>query len=831
MSGLAQILLDRGVTVTGSDLVSNEQTTSLRQQGIHIAFRHSPENIPKNATVVFTSMIDPENPELQEAKKRGNPIWHRSDLLHCLMQNSEALAVTGTHGKTTTTALLAATLKEAGCDPTWINGGVIKQYGTNAMSGQGRFIVVEADESDGTFTKYTPTGAIVTNIDKDHMDHFQTEERLLDSFSTFLGNVTQPELLFYCGDDPQLFALRPPGVSYGFGQCMLKGINYRQNGWKSVFDIVFDSREFQDVEVSLIGKHNALNALGVFGLALRLGISESDIRKAFRTFQGVKRRCDHLTSVSPGLDEAYGVSVIDDYAHHPTEIHTTLHAIRDAILEKRLIAIFQPHRYSRTELCLHEFPYAFDEADLVIVTDIYAAGEKPIPGVNAKAVAEQIEKYHHSCLYMPQEHIVGMLCSLVRPHDVIVTIGAGNIDQTGSEFVEQLRKTPPQKWRVGIVTGGRSLEHEVAYLSAHNIFHSMNRQFYQVQLFGIGKDGVWHLGNGLDELQSKTAHVSALEKSDILCPEVLRALESCDVVFPVLHGPYGEDGTIQGFFEMLDKAYVGPDHRSAAIAMDKARTKRLASQNEVPTMPYVHFTKDEWRKNQEKILQQILSKIDFPLFVKGIHLGSSIGVNKVEKREDLIPAIHNSFTVDTEIIVELGIQGREIEFCLLGNDYIRVFPPGEILTQGKVYDYKGKYDLINGTPTTPKADLPADVAAEGMKFAEMAYRATGCQGMARIDFFLDKQNHWWFNEINPIPGFTSNSLYPKGCEVNGLPQPKLIDTLIILGLQRQRKNRVLTRISPPISNEDGLKDSSHATKFCEKFGVGMHTLQSEKTNV
>ena len=274
----------------------------------------------------------------------------------------------------------------------------------NAGHGSGEYFVVEADESDGTFLRYQPWASIVTNIDLDHLDHYKSEKALIDAFRQFMDKVPAPERLFWCGDDARLMALKPPGISYGFGEGnVLRASHFHQDGWTTLFDIDFAGRRYERVELARIGRHNVLNALAVFGLALTLGVSEEAIRRAFRSFDGVVRRCEKK-------GEACGIVFIDDYAHHPTEIQCTLGALKEAVRERRLIAVYQPHRYSRTRDCLGTFGTIFDEVDEVWITDIYGARETPIAGLSSDQVVAEVQNASQTpCRYVPRESLVESL--------------------------------------------------------------------------------------------------------------------------------------------------------------------------------------------------------------------------------------------------------------------------------------------------------------------------------------------------------------------------------------------------------------------------------------
>jgi len=434
MSGLARILLSKKIKVSGSDIASSSVTEGLMRTGATVHLGHDAKHITSGMMVIYSTDVKPDNPEFQAAKQLKCPMIHRSDLLLLLMQEEKGLAVAGTHGKTTTSALLTTVLSEGGFDPSYAVGGVLANQKTNAGHGNGEYFVAEADESDGSFVKYSPYGAIVTNIDLDHMDHFGTEEALIDEFRKFMSKVQSKEHLFWCGDDSRLTALKMAGVNYGFSEsCALKASHFSQEGWTTTFDIDFKGKHYSQVKVNLTGHHNALNALAVFGMAISLGVSESDIRKALIGFQGVGRRCEKKGEIN-------GITLLDDYAHHPTEILTTLRAIRHAIGERRLIAVYQPHRYSRTQLCLGTVGGIFDMADHLVITDIYGSREAPIPGLSHEQVLQEVKGYSDiSCRYIERSKIAEELLKEVRRGDVVVSLGAGDITKLSLEIMSELR--------------------------------------------------------------------------------------------------------------------------------------------------------------------------------------------------------------------------------------------------------------------------------------------------------------------------------------------------------------------------------------------------------
>jgi UDP-N-acetylmuramate--alanine ligase len=433
MSALAHILLERGYQVSGSDLTQNYLTEKLARKGAHIFQGHAPDQVPDQGWVIYSTDISDTNPELREAQRKQLVLLHRSDLLKQLVEQSCLLAVTGTHGKTTTSALLAHALLSNGLDISFAVGGVLIGPEANARHGTSPYFVIEADESDGTFLKYSYTGAIVTNIDNDHLAHFGSWEKLQRAFLQFLEKAPERDLLFYCQDDPHLSALVSTfgldGISYGFSEkALLRGSRVRNSGSHMLFDIHFQGTHFEDIEISLSGRHNVLNALAVFGQLFMLHISEAAIRRGLKTFLGVKRRMEKKGVVQ-------GAVFIDDYAHHPTEVAATLQAQRAIHPTARLIAVYQPHRYSRMRYIINDFGTCFDAANMVLLTDLYTAGEAAVEGITTESIIAAIRKHCRPPLhYIPRKGLAGAIKDMLCAQDIVLTLGAGDITKVSQEI-------------------------------------------------------------------------------------------------------------------------------------------------------------------------------------------------------------------------------------------------------------------------------------------------------------------------------------------------------------------------------------------------------------
>ncbi len=438
MSGLAKIMLEMGYQVTGSDLASTAVTQRIEALGGTCYIGHRKENIKDTGLVVISSAINEENPELLEAGKRGVPVIHRADLLAWLMCRKKGLAVAGAHGKTTTSSMLAMVLENNGLNPTIVVGGELNDLGANAKLGSGEYLVAESDESDGSFLKLDPLAVIVTNIEDDHLNYYGSIDSMKAAFSTFLNKIPEQGIAVVCLDDPYISeiigSLKTPLVTYGFdGKADYTLRDVSLNAQSSSAEVYCREEYLGRLELSLPGKHNLFNALAVVALGCWLGLDFEGIADALRSFGGVGRRFEVI-------GDAKGVKIIDDYAHHPTEIAATLKAARQ-VHGQRLIAVFQPHRYTRTALLKERFGEVFGDADLVLISEIYGAGEKKLPGVTAGLIIEAVEKNTgKQVIYCPAlMDVVNYLLEIVQPGDLVMTLGAGDIYNAGIELANRLK--------------------------------------------------------------------------------------------------------------------------------------------------------------------------------------------------------------------------------------------------------------------------------------------------------------------------------------------------------------------------------------------------------
>jgi len=448
MSGIAEVMLNLGYTVTGSDIKDSANVERLRRKGAVVHIGHRAENIDGAGALVVSTAVKRDNPELAAARARRIPVVRRAEMLAELMRLKYAVAVGGTHGKTTTTSLVAALMDAAGFDPTVINGGIISAYGSNAKLGEGEWMVVEADESDGSFLKLRGAVAIITNIDPEHMEHYGSFDALRAAFFQFVENLPFYGFAVLCTDHPEVQALAARiedrrVITYGFNpQAMVRATNLRAGPGGAVFDLALQPpaghdaapRIWRDLSLPMLGDHNVQNAAAALAVAEALGCSEADARAALAGFGGVKRR---FTRVG----EAKGVQVIDDYGHHPVEIAAVLKAGRQAAGDGRVIAVVQPHRYSRLHDLFDEFCTCFNDADSVLVADVYAAGETPIEGADQAHLVSGLAAHgHRDSAPTSRERLPDDIAARARPGDLVICLGAGDITAWAAELPERLER-------------------------------------------------------------------------------------------------------------------------------------------------------------------------------------------------------------------------------------------------------------------------------------------------------------------------------------------------------------------------------------------------------
>lgn len=450
MSGIAEVMHNFGYKVQGSDIGENANVERLRGLGIKVMIGQRAENLAGAWGIVCSSAIKPDNAEVVAARTAKMPVIRRAEMLAELMRLKWCVSIAGTHGKTTTTSMVAAVLDEADYDPTVINGGIINAYGTNARLGDGDWMVVEADESDGTFVKIPSTVAVVTNIDPEHLDFYGTFDAAKEAYRTFVENVPFYGFAVMCIDHPEVQALigritDRKIVTYGFSpqsDVRCTDLNFEEGS--ANFNVQITNREqdsmevLADVTLPMPGRHNVLNALAAIAVAHEMGVKGDVIRRAFAKFSGVKRRFTPVAKVG-------GIAIVDDYAHHPVEIASVLSAAREAY-KGRVIAVMQPHRYSRLESLFDEFCGCFNNADVVIVSPVYEAGEQPIEGINRDSLIDGIRAVGHRNVIALDgpEHLVGQIADIAEEGDIVICMGAGSISQWAYDLADDLAKLKDQ---------------------------------------------------------------------------------------------------------------------------------------------------------------------------------------------------------------------------------------------------------------------------------------------------------------------------------------------------------------------------------------------------
>ncbi len=445
MSGIAEVLINQGYEVTGSDKARSNVTGHLEKIGARIAYEHRAENVDGCQVVVTSTAVKPDNVEVLSAREQTIPVIRRAEMLAELMRMKQGIAIAGTHGKTTTTSLVATVLTGGGLDPTVIIGGKLKSAGSHAKMGESDILVAEADESDGTFLKLTPAIAVVTTLDEEHMDFYKTLDNLKEAFLTFLNNIPFYGVSVLCLDETHIQSLIPRlekrFITYGLvSQGDYTARNICVNGLDTNFDVFYHGEELGTIHSVAPGKHNVLNTLAAVAVGMELNLTFDTIAKALKQFTGVQRRFElHRNTDS--------LVVVDDYGHHPVEVQATLKTAKEVWPGRRLVVVFQPHRYSRTQTQMEHFWSAFNDSDYLIVNDIFPAGEEPIEGVHATGIVNGVRNFGHK----NAEHIAApketlkRLSRILQPGDVFMTLGAGNVWELGRDLLANL----PERLRTG----------------------------------------------------------------------------------------------------------------------------------------------------------------------------------------------------------------------------------------------------------------------------------------------------------------------------------------------------------------------------------------------
>lgn len=725
MSALAGMLRKRGIEVSGSDLTESPATASLCEAGIPVRIGHSGADIRAEHQVVLSDAIDLKtSPEVAAARAKGCALFRRSQLLSWLLKGKKVIAVTGTHGKTTVTGMIGAGLRAAGMDPTIVVGAYVPDFGGAVIEGTGEYAVVEACEAYNAFLDIEPYIVVLTNLEPDHLDFHKSFEALEHSVKVFLDKVpSDGKVLYSEADAGAAAAVRDLANRSGYG---------------SLNEIL-----------TIPGRHNLANAAGALKAATLAGADPNRALEGIRSFHGAERRLQVL--------QTEPVIVIDDYAHHPTEVRASLGALRGRYEEQRLIVAFQPHLYSRTAEFIPEFADALSLADVVFLTDIYPAREDPIPGVSSARIAELIDKEVH---YVPSRHLLPReVARIAEEGDVVVGMGAGNISEFAPAFISELNRGRTTKderrnngtidhrrSRIAVVFAGDSAEREVSILSGRAIQGALRAKGYDAYLLDVTD--------------------SLLGKGDL---KDLIGSERPDLAFLAVHGTNAEDGAIQGLFELLHIPYTGSGIQASALAMDKRLTKTILERHGLPTPKGQFVTSPD-----EEI------HIDSPLIVKPNAQGSTVGLSFVHDESGIRKAIEKALQYDRAVLVEEWVQGMEISVPVLGD---RALSPVEICPAEGHYDFAAKY-TPGATEEICPARLSPEVLERAKDFALKAHHALGCQGATRTDMIVRDHREPVVLEVNTLPGMTGTSLLPNAAQTDGISFEDLVDWIAQDALRR-----------------------------------------------
>lgn len=719
MSGMAFALMEQGAQISGSDRTESPTIQALRQTGAQIGIGDWSGLVAQAAWIVASDAIWPDHPEIQWAIERDVPVWRRSQMLAWLLRNKRLIAVAGTHGKTTATAMIAAILEQAGLDPVVALGGEPLSKGPQWRGGwrigQGEWAVAEACEAYGAFLDLTPEIALVTNIEADHLDHHKSFDALKEKFRAFIQSASQTAIV--CADDET--ALRVAQES---------GRAYETYG--------FDQGALESIRLAVPGRHNALNALGAISAALKCGATLDDCKKALETFSGTRRRLEHVA-------ELQGIAVIDDYAHHPTEIRASIEAVRTHYPNRRLIVVFQPHLYSRTRDFLQEFADALALADWAVLTDIYPARETPIPGISAAVIVERLHDLGKSnARYVPVlSKVAPVIAPKLRAGDILVLMGAGDIDKIPAQIVRRLEHRDSRP-RIAVLMGGDSEEREVSLISGRRVMDALRDQGFETVAIDPAKPG---------ELAQ------------------LATDGGFDAAFVALHGRYGEGGSVQGLLDMLGIPYTGSDPLASALAMNKAASLAILRQ--------AGLTTPQGRLARRGDALQIGP----PCAVKPNSGGSTLGVSIVRNPDRLDAALERAWALDEAALVEELIEGVEISATILGLDDPICLPLVEILPRQGFYDFQAKYEQ-GATEEIVPARISMQATERASEAALVAHKAIGCRGLSRVDMII-RDDEPVILEINTVPGLTPTSLAPRCAEAAGISFGELCRLQIEYALQ------------------------------------------------
>ena len=814
VSALAQIAQARGHRIVGADPgadpIQVPAIARLLEGGATIYRTHEAGNLPEDCELlIYTAAARNGNPEMEAAKERGIRVISRADYLGELMNSHSGLkiAVSGTHGKTTTTAMIGHLLKQTQPNlPTVFVGAEVAQLGGNLVIGSAETpFVAEACEAYDSFLSLSPDVFVITNIEADHLDHYKDEAGVDNAFCKFVYDNPRPgSRLVGCSDDPGVrrLIMEDWGKAGELPEQWIFSFEHEQgvDFWVKVLSeaspsrfIIDDFDTLQEYTLLLPGRHNIVNAVCAI-IALYPLFPNVEGRKklvtALATFTGAERRLETLADVN-------GITIIDDYAHHPTEIRATLAALRAAYPEKRLTVVFQPHLYSRTRDFLPQFAEELSKADRLIVTDIYPARELPIPGVTSEAIVTLARERNSSLQtdYVAEKfEVPALLLPTLTSGDLVVFMGAGSIREPGESLAAEIKAknsltSPLQEEKehvrlnpflasslykgksgseneeetmlslsVCVLMGGFSAEREVSLSGGRQVMAALNRDRYQV------------------------SELDLRDLSDLL---TLRENKP-DLILPILHGRGGEDGVLQGLLDWMGLAYVGSGSLASSLAMNKVAAKDRFRQNGIPVIPGETVSRFEFT---EGTAAELLTRLSCPLFVKPNAEGSTFGATLVHSSETLQEAIAFALNYDETALVETYIKGMEITCGVLedpetGKPF--ALPLIEIVPKAEVYDYESKY-APGGSEHIIPARLSQKVTEQAQRIAVECHTLLGCRDLSRTDLIV-REDELFVLETNTLPGMTPTSLLPEAAKAVGYSFSDLLDCLIQSALRRTSIN-------------------------------------------
>lgn len=715
MSALARMLVDRGRTFLAINDVESEALDHLRALGCTVHLGENPELLRAGDGLVLTDAVDLDSSlYVTEAARLGIPLFRRSQLLARLVNGRKCLCVTGTHGKTTTTAMIGAGLAAAGMDPLVIVGAEVPQFGGSVREGEGEWAVIEACEAYDALRDLHPDAVVLTNLEADHLDFHGTWENLLACVSDFVSRAPDAGFVFV-------------GPSEGARQAAPEGQGYQASDWTG--------------RLRLPGEHNRENAAGALAACRALGADPKLAQQGIEQFSGAERRLQ--------VHREGAITVVDDYAHMPTEIRATLGALREQYPGRRLVAVFQPHLYTRTRDNIPEFAAALEGADFVVLTDIFPAREEPLPGVSAVLIAEKIGSIPH--LYVPsRHHLPRRVAQVVREGDVVCGMGAGSISDFAPDFVKELDR--PDLPTVLVFSGGEASEREVSIHSGNAVARAVEALGYPLLRMDPAE-----LLNGKQSLEK------------LFGP----GRPHC-ALLPI-HGRGAEDGALQGLLELLHIPYCGSGVLASALTLDKQRTKDVLIQAGIDVPRGVQITRQN-RHQAAELTQGFAEAV-----VKPNKEGSTVGLSFVTRMEDLPAAIDRALAYDESCLVEEWLKGVEISCPVLGD---RALLPVEIQPREGSYDFANKYTPGRTEEPCPPPSLTEEQIEKSRQIALAVHKAMGCRGVTRTDMIVVGDRIAAL-EINTLPGMTPTSLVPLSARVCGMSFEQLVDWMIYHALEAQ----------------------------------------------